>query len=351
MAATSLLRLIHFCILLQATFAFTSTTTTTTRTRTTKSGPTPWKSHRHEVVVSKRRSTLPVLFSSRSAIPYSPNGRPLFVLQNSATTTAETTAATTTAATRSDGKKRLATGMAFLTGWADILLFLKYKTFATMMTGNLMWLATATVEGNLKNVGYYSSVIASYIFGLTAFRRMDFSLRKKCLRICALLVAGLFVGSDLIYALTSYKSRWLPVMMLASGFGVINSIGTEVAGTLTFVVTGHMTRLIHVAVDRCSRSRGGRKRLSDADKEGVKLNSAVIGGFFGGALFASFLNQSFLLPGAFSMLGLLYGVLFYWLDMESLGGAWWLRKGKVMCEVDDDGDICNIPGEDIPQEA
>jgi uncharacterized membrane protein YoaK (UPF0700 family) len=58
----------------------------------------------------------------------------------------------------------------------------------------------------------------------------------------------------------------------------------EVAGSLTFVITGHMTRLVNQAVHRTSRTAGRKKLYS------LVQNAAIIGGFFGGALFASFLK-------------------------------------------------------------
>lgn len=33
----------------------------------------------------------------------------------------------------------------------------------------------------------------------------------------------------------------------------------------------------------------------------------------------------------FRKIGVFYGLLFYWLDMELFGGAWWRRKGGTMC--------------------
>lgn len=134
---------------------------------------------------------------------------------------------------RLERKRRLGTAMAFLTGWADLTLFKKYQTFATMMTGNTMWMAVAAVERRFVDVAYYASVIVSYLTGLSIFRRTDLSLTKKTLPVCAFLVPALFVGSDVLFSI--YQHRWIPMMMLAMGFGIINALGTEVTGTLTFV--------------------------------------------------------------------------------------------------------------------
>ena len=203
-----------------------------------------------------------------------------------------------------------------------------------------MWLATAAVEQRYKDVAYYVSIIASYLLGIASFRRLDLTMRKKTMRFCAFVVMVLFIGSDVLHYATS--TRWIPVLMLALAYGIINSIGPEVAGTLTFVVTGHMTKITHQVVDRFSRKRG-RKERTAADKVAAALDSAVIGGFFSGALVACFLEkQQTTYSGVWSLLGVLYGVLFYSVDMESMGGAWWLRKNKEMCELDDDGETCVI---------
>jgi uncharacterized membrane protein YoaK (UPF0700 family) len=238
---------------------------------------------------------------------------------------------------KSDRKRRLATGMAFLTSWADVALFFKFQTFATMMTGNTMCTALAVAEQRFVDALYYVCVISSYLVGSSIFRRTDLSLNKKStLPVCSALVVGLFVGSDVLYHFV-LPSRWIPVMMLATAFGIVNLVGQEVAGSLTFVVTGHMTRLANQAVDRISRT-AGRKKL---ERYGLVQNAAIIGGFFGGALFASFLQarQILLQFGIFSCMGILYGALFLWKDVESLGGAWWLRKDGQMCDLDDDGEM------------
>lgn len=241
---------------------------------------------------------------------------------------------------RLERKRRLAFGMAFLTGISDLALNMKYKCFATMMTGNTMWMALAMIEQRFMDVGFYASVIFSYLAGLTVFRRSDLALKKKTLPLSAFLVAGLFVGSDVMFSI--FQSRWIPTMMLAMGFGIVNSVGQEVTGTLTFVVTGHLTRMMNQIIDRASRT-AGRKKFTLADKQGLVLNASIFVGFFCGAAAAGVLKAKGILAnklGVFSGIGLGYAVLFLWKDMESLGGAWWKRKSGAMCDVDDDGAVC-----------
>ena len=102
-----------------------------------------------------------------------------------------------------------------------------------------------------------------------------------------------------------------------------------------------MTRMTNQIVDRISR-RAGRKKLSLADQQGFIQNASVCAGFFSGAAFAAILLGKGILVnkiGVFSAIGIIYGLLFLWKDIESLGGAWWLRKEKEMIDVDDDGAV------------
>lgn len=234
------------------------------------------------------------------------------------------------------GKLRLTAVCSFLTGWADVALFLRYKTFASMMTGNTMWFAQALVEQRYRFVAYYASIVVSYLVGIVVFRKTDLSLKQRTMPVCAAMVASLFVASEVLYKISGGVMLWIPVLLLALGFGIVNSVGTEVAGTLTFVVTGHMTKLTHQIVDR----RLSRKQKA-MDSKAVAQNTAVLLGFLGGALFPWVAKQlSLVVPMEFAVLGLLYGGLFLWQDMEALGGAWWLRKNKRLCELDDDGVTC-----------
>lgn len=216
-----------------------------------------------------------------------------------------------------------------------------------------MWMALSLVERNFNDTLYFLSVIVSYLLGSAFFRRAAAKDRgshtrsSSLLRVSALVTAFFFVGSDVVFGTTS--SRWSAVIMLAMGFGVVNGVGQEVAGTLTFVVTGHLTRLVNQLVDRVSR-RVGRRRMTPEEKEVAVRNASVFVGFFGGALWACFLLKcrsrmvastfGEATEGLFAIIGLLYGMLFLWHDGDKWGDPWWLRKDRSPCEVDDDGQIC-----------
>ena len=171
-------------------------------------------------------------------------------------------------------KKRTAILMAFMTGWADLLFIKKYNFFATMMTGNSMKMALALVEGRLVDTFFFLSVITSYIIGVGTFRRAELSYKDKALNgLFAPIIVGCFMCSDYLSYIGA--SKFIPGILLSFAWGIVNSVGSEVCGTLIFVVTGAMTRVANMIVDGFSRT-AGRKKIA---KEGMLMSLSVIGGF------------------------------------------------------------------------
>lgn len=91
------------------------------------------------------------------------------------------------------------------------------------MTGNSMWMAAALVESRFRDVAFYLTVIASYIGGVSTFRRVEFEWKENALNaILAPIVMGFLIGSDLL-TLRDASCRWIPAVMLAYAWGIINS--------------------------------------------------------------------------------------------------------------------------------
>ena len=93
-----------------------------------------------------------------------------------------------------------------------------------------------------------------------------------------------------------------------------------------------------MVVDNVSRT-AGRKKIP---KEGFLMSLSVIGGFFLGAFWSVFLNHK--VPqlktrGSFSIMGVIYGTLFLWLDRDELG-AWWSHKDGELCEINEYEGTC-----------
>ncbi|KAL9182868.1 hypothetical protein ACHAXT_004147 [Thalassiosira profunda] len=235
-------------------------------------------------------------------------------------------------------KKRVAVLMAFLTGWADFLFIKQFNFFGTMMTGNSLKMGAALVDGRIRDALFFLSVIASYIVGVGVFRRAELSYKDKALNgLFAPLVAGSFLLSDYL-TWANPACKFVPAMLLAGSWGIINSVGSQVTGTLIFVVTGAMTRFSNMIVDRISRT-AGRKKIP---KEGFLMSLSVIGGFILGSAWSALFSKTApeLATRSFGIMGGIYGLLFLWLDRTELG-AWWSKKNGKLCEISPDEVDCN----------
>jgi uncharacterized membrane protein YoaK (UPF0700 family) len=164
------------------------------------------------------------------------------------------------------------------------------------------------------DVRYYLSIIFAYVGGLAAFRVLDTQVGEQgsATAVSAPLVAILFALSDVL----SWKrptDLCSPMLLLAAAFGIINSVGQDVAGLLTFVVTGHMTKLTAMAVDRL----GGKdvSPVQAKDLAAAARSVGVIAAFFGGAMCGAVVLSRWpklLDRGLATIIGVQFGALFLW---------------------------------------
>lgn len=255
--------------------------------------------------------------------------------------------------TQQTGNKRLAGGMAAMTGWADVMLHAQLGTFSTMMTGNFMWLAKAASEWQRIQMVYYTSVILAYCGGLALYRilqvqsstppntnnlKEDDAKRKKklvggrrrrrprFLETMAGLVAALFVTADLCLVLSTTTTtasgtiflpllqKWIPACLLATGFAMVNGVGSDFTGGLTFVVTGHLTKAIQTLVDT-PRSQWKDWIMTKKSPPGFAMNVVVMGGFLAGALWGNIVSRQLRwITANFTWMGLILSGLFLWKD-------------------------------------
>jgi uncharacterized membrane protein YoaK (UPF0700 family) len=209
-----------------------------------------------------------------------------------------------------------------------------------MHTGNTMKMAVAIINGQYHDTVFYLSIILSYMMGVGFFHRVQLSSTKDKGSgimhglVFAPIVATCFIVSDhLLLLLPSAATtatatkflKFIPAILLSFAWGIINQIGNVVTGTLIFVVTGAMTRISTMIVDRLSRTAGHKAISTD----NLLLALCVILGFIFGAAWSVFVSvhmsqQHILNQRAFSIIGVIYGLLFLWLDRREI----WSRVGK-----------------------
>lgn len=252
------------------------------------------------------------------------------------------------------GKKRLAAGMGFLTGWADMVLSAKLATFCSMMTGNLLWLIKALADWRWRDGMYYASVIAAYGVGLAVYRKAQIK-NQNFLPTMAATVGILFVLADLLLIRSSnfVYVKLLPACCLSFAFALVNGVGNDTAGTMTFVVTGHMTKMITSIVDdRAADRTSSWKATADRllQQNAFRTQLVVFWGFAGGAMFANALRLNGIVDGQFASIGLMFSGLFLWKDSITNKILWFSRRTKHIPAVTESRvspvDVLDVPNEE-----
>lgn len=181
---------------------------------------------------------------------------------------------------------RFTLGLAFLFGVSDVICvapcYTDVRCFGSMMTGNIISLASALGALQWADAGFFAAVIANYMGGVVMFRRIDATRRRRSsLRFSAGIVFGLFCACDLLAARAG--TRW-PMLPLALGFGALNAISSEATGAITSMVTGHLQKLSVFVADALAGERqrsppGARQSLvvllTFAAGVGVAVGSAA----------------------------------------------------------------------------
>ena len=197
-----------------------------------------------------------------------------------------------------------------------------------------MWLAKAFTDLHWSNGVYYATVISSYLVGLAFYRTWQnqdtarpssdvssssssssTSTKTRFLVKVGASVVVLFALADVfLHTYSPVTSlvlhKWVPASLLAAAFALVNGVGIDTAGTMTFVVTGHLTKFIHSLVDTPYTQWAQLLRTNG----GIHMNLSVIAGFFGGALWGNILRHLGLLSANFTYMGILLGSLFLWKD-------------------------------------
>jgi len=204
----------------------------------------------------------------------------------------------------------LATGFAFISGWADSTCLIRYNAFATMMTGNFFQLgytliypkidydddpSTQLPKHRIPDPAFYSAVITAYFSGLLLFRLSEgrFPHRTGC--VFGPAFAVIITAFEIFTASTinengtvGEEARWI-VCFLAPVFAVQNMLSLRGGlNTPTAYLTGHLQNLGSFVFDALV----GNVTLAQGKKhmEAVLIIAFVVIGAVAGALWNYFLG-------------------------------------------------------------
>ena len=207
-----------------------------------------------------------------------------------------------------------------------------------LMTGNLIKGTCAVVGYRWREAGFFAAVTASYLVGVAAFRATDVRLGRgaRAGRVAAVFIAAAFALSD---ALPSGVGS-AGAVVLAAGFGAVNSVSVDVLATITWMLTIHMHKLTAVGVDALGLSGKAARAAAKLDPT-LKRSVAVLAAFAGGvaagagicAAFPAFVNRGFA-----TAMGASYAAVLLAHDYEGRVGFAALSRSLGACAA---GDVCD----------
>jgi uncharacterized membrane protein YoaK (UPF0700 family) len=177
-----------------------------------------------------------------------------------------------------------------------------------MMTGNLIMISIALAEKNWADAMTRMSFATSFFIGTCTSRNVEWlskqndptSIRfqkRHHLKYVAFIAFTLFA----LYARLAATQKWA-INLLPLAFGMVySSANQELGGTITQLMTGHLTKLGTAFSDRAIRQN---KTWND----GSLMSVCIVGSFMIGAFAGLIISVSPFGKGDsfFAMLGLLY---------------------------------------------
>lgn len=189
--------------------------------------------------------------------------------------------------------------LAFVAGCTDALGYLRFRTFAGLMTGNTVFLGLALFGHAPAGPVLYIAVIAAFCAGVVLARlALRFGATPRPVLVLTILI---LIGLNFSF------SPWAPAM-LAFGMGAQNAATTRVAGVTlnTVFLTGDLQKLMSDIVahlfPRAKRDRPAPRELAAL----ALVWASYVGGAALGAVLIHRLAQPFLVPAGLLLLFLLY---------------------------------------------
>lgn len=149
----------------------------------------------------------------------------------------------------------VAGGIAFITGYADVVSLKRWQCFCGMLTGNTIWLGRVLAgEKGLHGPLFYVAIILSFFLGVALHRWADMRWTSRgASRVgTAIGLLGFAIEIFMLFwghsAMAFSDAKWA-VLFYVPLFGVITSASSDGRlGVTTTMVTGHVTKLGQASV-------------------------------------------------------------------------------------------------------
>eukprot|EP00947_MAST-08B_sp_MAST-8B-sp1_P003116 g3116.t1 len=190
--------------------------------------------------------------------------------------------------------------LAFVNGWADVLTMLRYFAFATVMTGNSIYLVEAIARGCWHDVMVYTLLIFAFALGVVTYRAISRAMATRWFRrrvknwrigpatVIAPIVLLMYLTADLAYyggdnagdkhfhcGKTPRAGVW-GILPVTYAMGAVNSVSVTVDKTTTNSITGHILKVSAITYDTIRATWFGGAEVPVADKSKLVVSLGVI---------------------------------------------------------------------------
>ncbi|CAE7235738.1 unnamed protein product [Symbiodinium sp. CCMP2456] len=177
--------------------------------------------------------------------------------------------------------------LSFLAGYADVITYMRYGSFAASMTGNVVFAGRELAKGSW-DVFFYISIMASWALGSSAYTEVERMCPQRGGSWTAVAIAVMSTAVDVGYNISAYhgaSSRWW-ILGLMPVFGVAEAFALQHLSLPTTGVAKHLFNLSRL----CELFR---KETADTVREDVMLSGVMICGMIGGAVLGERLVATF----------------------------------------------------------
>jgi uncharacterized membrane protein YoaK (UPF0700 family) len=173
----------------------------------------------------------------------------------------------------------------FVTGYTDVISVTRWHVFATMMTGNVVWMGrTVTPQsGSERRPAFYIAVILAFFAGAVAYRVAEVRWPNRGASLLGLPLGTILMSGEaaLLTGLVSPTSRlyYASVLSVVPMFGVLNAacLAGKLATTTT-LATGHLVTLSGAAAKVLQR-----EPFSQLERVKLMMSVLVFASIFAGA--------------------------------------------------------------------
>lgn len=253
--------------------------------------------------------------------------------------------------------------LAFCIGWADVLCSIRYFAFATMMTGNSIYLAQSVAGQCWYDCVVYILVIFTFFSGMVTYRALETLIciylphsRMGPATALGALVFVCFTVADVTYYTVDninrfdvdfqcgkkVKTGFFGILLVAHPMGAINGFSARVHKVTTNAVTGHILTLGSGTYDLLTARISGLPFTTD-DKKTLLISLGVTWSLLLGIASGSAVDEELdmskinghlrILKPAWTTLGLVVAVVLWLHDYFQLGG--WTPKPHDIHEDED----------------